>query len=71
MPVNNDLLLHRMEFNREGDKEKEGMDNLKESFKRIREAREQSGDDTGDAPVSNRGWTFPACRSKLNSYTNK
>lgn len=57
MPVNNDLLLHRMEFNREGDKEKEGMDNLKESFKRIREAREQSGDDTGDAPVSNRGST--------------
>lgn len=60
MPANNDLLLHRLGSNRDPDKEKEelqrGMENLRENFKKLREAKVQ-GEQTVESAASSKGST--------------
>ncbi|KAF8252458.1 RabGAP/TBC [Wilcoxina mikolae CBS 423.85] len=76
IPANNDLLIHRMGNNRDPEKEKEelqrGMDNLRENFKKLREARTQSAEySSGGSVRTSKGSILlfgSAMRAKLSIY---
>jgi hypothetical protein len=66
--ANNDLLIHRVGANREPEKEKEehdrSIENLRESFKKLREARRESIDASA---AEKKGMIFPLFRAKFGS----
>jgi hypothetical protein len=66
--ANNDLLIHRVGANRYPEKEKEehdrSIENLRESFKKLREARRESIDASA---AEKKGMIFPLSRAKFGS----